>query len=60
MSIQVICAHEVEDIDTMTRTSMDGGLVDLLIGLDNTQWLSRHVEDAWEPDNNIWLMKFAF
>jgi hypothetical protein len=29
-------------------------------GLDNTQWLPRHVEDSLEPDNSMWLMKSAF
>jgi hypothetical protein len=34
--------------------------VDLLIGLDNTQWLPLHVEDSWDPDDDMRLMKSAF
>jgi hypothetical protein len=34
--------------------------VDSLIGLDNTQWLPRHVEDSWDPDNDMRLMKSTF
>jgi hypothetical protein len=34
--------------------------VDLLIGLDNTHWLPIQVEDSWDPDNDIRLMKSSF
>jgi hypothetical protein len=36
------------------------GHVDLLIGLDNEQWLPTHVEDSWDPDDDMRLMKSAF
>jgi hypothetical protein len=36
------------------------GRVELLIGLDNRQWLPAHVENPWDPDNDIRLMKSAF
>jgi hypothetical protein len=38
----------------------DGGPVDLLIGLDNAQWLHRHVADSWDRDDDMRLMKCAF
>jgi hypothetical protein len=34
--------------------------VELLIGLDNKQWLPAHVEDSWDPDDDIRLMKSVF
>jgi hypothetical protein len=40
--------------------SMDGGLVELLIRLGNTQWLPWHVKHSWEPDDDLRLMKSAF
>ncbi len=36
------------------------GPVELLIGLDNRQWLPVHVEDSWDPDDDMRLMKSAF
>jgi hypothetical protein len=36
------------------------GHVELLIGLDNRQWLPAHVEDSWNPDDDMGLMKSAF
>jgi hypothetical protein len=36
------------------------GHVELLIGLDNRQWLPAHVEDSWNPDDDMRLMKSAF
>jgi hypothetical protein len=63
----------VDDIVTVARSrpprnagevfpcmSVEGCPVELLNGLDNTQWLPRHVEDSLEPDNNMWLMKSTF
>ncbi len=34
--------------------------VELLIGLDNRQWLPAHVEDSWNPDDDMRLMRSAF
>ncbi len=34
--------------------------VELLIGLDNKQWLPAHVEDSWDPDDDMRLMKSVF
>jgi hypothetical protein len=31
--------------------------VELLIGLDNKQWLPVHVEDSWDPDDDMRLMR---
>ncbi len=36
------------------------GHVELLIGLDNRQWLPAHVEDSWNPDDDMRLMRSAF
>ncbi len=36
------------------------GHVELLIGLDNRQWLLAHVEDSWDPDDDMRLMKSVF
>ncbi len=36
------------------------GHVDLLIGLDNKEWLPIHVEDSWDPDDDMRLMKSTF
>jgi hypothetical protein len=36
------------------------GHVELLIGLDNRQWLPTHVEDSWDPDDDMRLMKSVF
>jgi hypothetical protein len=33
------------------------GHVELLIGLDNRQWLPAHVEDSWDPDDDMRLMR---
>jgi hypothetical protein len=33
------------------------GHVELLIGLDNRQWLPAHVEDSWDPDDDTRLMR---
>ncbi len=36
------------------------GHVELLIGLDHKQWLPVHVEDSWDPDEDMRLMKSVF
>ncbi len=36
------------------------GHVELLIGLDNRQWLPIHVEDSWNPDDDMRLMRSVF
>ena len=36
------------------------GHVELLIGLDNRQWLPTHVEDSWDPDDDMRLMRSVF
>jgi hypothetical protein len=36
------------------------GHVELLIGLDNKQWLPAHVEDSWDPDDAMRLMRSVF
>jgi hypothetical protein len=36
------------------------GHVEMLIGLDNRQWLPAHVEDSWNPDDDMRLMRSAF
>ncbi len=36
------------------------GHVELLIGLDNRQWLPAHVEDSWDPDDDMRLMRSTF
>jgi hypothetical protein len=36
------------------------GHVELLVGLDNRQWLPIHVEDSWNPDDDMRLMKSVF
>jgi hypothetical protein len=36
------------------------GHVELLIGLGNRQWLPAHVEDSWDPDDDMRLMKSVF
>ncbi len=36
------------------------GQVELLIGLDNRQWLPAHVEDSWDPNDDMRLMRSAF
>jgi hypothetical protein len=36
------------------------GHVELLIGLDNRQWLPIHVEDLWNPDDDMRLMRSVF
>jgi hypothetical protein len=34
--------------------------VELLVGLDNKQWLPVHVEDSWDPDDDMRLMSSVF
>ncbi len=34
--------------------------MELLIGLDNKQWLPVHVEDLWDPDDDMRLMRSVF
>jgi hypothetical protein len=34
--------------------------VELLIGLDNRQWLPAHAEDSWDPDDDMRLMRSVF
>jgi hypothetical protein len=36
------------------------GHVELLVRLDNRQWLPAHVEDSWDPDNDMRLMRSVF
>jgi hypothetical protein len=36
------------------------GHVELLIGLDNKQWLPVHIEDSWDSDDDMRLMKSVF
>ncbi len=36
------------------------GPVELLIGLDNQQWLPIHIVDSWDPDDDMRPMKSAF
>jgi hypothetical protein len=36
------------------------GHVELLIELDNKQWLPAHVEDSWDPDDDMRLMRLVF
>ncbi len=36
------------------------GHVELLIGLDNKQWLPAHVEDSWDPNDDMRLMRSVF
>ncbi len=36
------------------------GHVELLLGLDHKQWLPVHVEDSWDPDDDMRLMKSVF
>jgi hypothetical protein len=36
------------------------GPIELLIGLDNRQWLPAHVEDSWDPDDDMRLMRSVF
>ncbi len=36
------------------------GHVELLIGLDNRRWLPAHVEDSWDPDDDMRLMRSVF
>ena len=36
------------------------GHVELLVGLDHKQWLPVHVEDSWNPDDDMRLMKSVF
>jgi hypothetical protein len=36
------------------------GHVELLIGLDNRQWLPIHVEDSWNPHDDMRLMRSVF
>ncbi len=38
----------------------EAGHVELLIGLDNRQWLPAHVEDSWDPDDDMRLMRSVF
>jgi hypothetical protein len=37
-----------------------GGPIELLIGLDNSQWLPVRLEDSKEPSVNMRLMKSSF
>jgi hypothetical protein len=39
---------------------MEAGHVELLIGLDHRQWLPVHIEDSWNPDDDMRLVKSAF
>ncbi len=36
------------------------GHMELLIGLDNRQWLPAHEEDPWNPDDDMRLMRSVF
>jgi hypothetical protein len=44
----------------MPLMDTEAGLVELLIGLDNTQWLPVSLEDSRNQEENMRLMKYAF
>ncbi len=57
--------HMAREIFPVIRAFMPwmetvAGPVELLIGLDNRQWLPIHVEDSWDLDDDMRLMKSAF
>jgi hypothetical protein len=57
--------HMAREIFPVIRAFMlwmetGAGSVELLIGLDNQQWLPAHIEDSWNPDDDMRLMKSAF
>jgi hypothetical protein len=57
--------HVAREIFPVIRAFMPwmetgAGPVELLIGLDNRQWLPIHIEDSWDPDDDMRLMKSAF
>jgi hypothetical protein len=68
------CAFEVEEITTVAETRLPpwasrahmpwmdtpAGPIELLIGLDNSQWLPVCLEDSKEPAANMRLMKSSF
>ncbi len=54
-----------QEVFPSVRAHMPGidtkaGPVELLIGLDNTQWLPIHLEDSRDQEVNMQLMKSAF
>jgi hypothetical protein len=55
-------AKEIFPIIRLAAPWMETGAghVELLIGLDHRQWLPVHVEDSWNPDDDMRLMKSAF
>jgi hypothetical protein len=61
-NIQVIWTRDIFPVFCvfMPWIETEGGPIELLIGLDNTQWLPIHVEDPWDPDNDMRLMKSSF
>jgi hypothetical protein len=55
-------AREIFPVIRLAAPGMEtrAGHVELLIGLDHKQWLPIHVEDSWNPDDDMRLMKSAF
>jgi hypothetical protein len=55
-------AREILPIIRLAAPWMEtrAGHVGLLIGLDHKQWLPIHVEDSWNPDDDMRLMKSVF
>jgi hypothetical protein len=55
-------AREIFPIIRLAAPWMEtrAGHVGLLIGLDHKQWLPVHVEDSWDPDDDMRLMKSVF
>jgi hypothetical protein len=55
-------AREIFPIIRLAAPWMEtrAGHVELLIGLDHKQWLPIHVEDSWDPGDDMRLMKSAF
>jgi hypothetical protein len=55
-------AREIFPIIRLSAPWMDtrAGHVGLLIGHDHKQWLPIHVEDSWNPDDDMRLMKSVF
>jgi hypothetical protein len=55
-------AREIFPVIRVSMPWMETGAghVELLIGLDNKQWLPVHVEDSWDPDDDMRLMRSVF
>jgi hypothetical protein len=59
------CPPLAREIFPVIRAAMPwmetgAGHVELLIGLDNKQWLPVHIEDSWDPDDDMRLMRSVF